>query len=227
MHKRITRREFSIAAAGALAMAAFPLASCSQESNSQQAATDENAGTINNNTASDSDAATADQQQPSEQASPEEANMNILFINSSRNKEGNTARMGENLLDGLDYEKLDLIDYTLHPLGQEASDDQFAEVWAKMLAAQTIVIGTPVYWHSMASSLKILIDRMYDYQDSPLTGKQCAFFCQGGGPTELSLENLTYTFERVASIYGMSMIGTATNSSEVSSLRSQLDAALA
>lgn len=225
MSRSITRREFSIAAAGALAMAALPLSSCSQGDTEQQGAPEDNLET-NTNAADENTAESGQQEQSSMQPSSEGETMSILFINSSRNKEGNTARMGENLLQGLDYQKLDLIDYKLFPLGQDAADDQFLEVWNQMLAAQTIVIGTPVYWHSMASSLKILIDRMYDYQDSPLTGKQCVFFCQGGGPTEMSLENLTYTFERVASIYGISLIGTATSSSEVSALRGQLDAAL-
>lgn len=204
MSTSISRREFSVIAAGALAMAALPLSACAQVDSGDNAQQEQNAN----------------------QATNEEASVNILFINSSRNKDGNTAHMGQDLLEGLDYEQLDLIDHKIHPLGQDASDDQFSEVWAKMLAADTIVFGTPVYWHSMASSLKILIDRMYDFRDGSLAGKQCAFFCQGGGPTELSLENLTYTFERVADYYEMTMIGTATSSSEVSSLRSQIDAAL-
>lgn len=203
--KPITRREFSLIAAGTLAFSPFLLSSCAPAEDSSQNVPQEN----------------------TEPATNEGENMSILFINSSRNKEGNTASMGENLLGGLEYEKLDLIDYKLFPLGQESADDQFEEVWSKMLAAETIVFGTPVYWHTMASSLKILIDRMYDYQDDSLAGKRCAFICQGGAPTEMSLDNLVYTFERVAANYGMDLIGSATNASQVSALRSQLDAALA
>lgn len=148
----------------------------------------------------------------------------MLFINSSRNKDGNTAAMGARILDGIEHEKLDLIDYRLLPLGQAGSDDQFAEVWAKMCAADVIVIGTPVYWHSMASSLKILIDRMYDYRDGELSGKKMAFFAQGGAPTEMSLENLVYTFERVAANYELDLVGTATSDTEVDALHTSLAA---
>lgn len=149
----------------------------------------------------------------------------MIFINSSRNKNGNTASMGRDLLSGLDYEQINLIDYKIYPLGQSFADDQFDVVWEKMCAADTIVIGTPVYWHTMAGSLKLLIDRMYEERGGDLDGKRLAFFAQGAGPTEMSLENLAYTFERVAANYGMVLVGTATNSSELRSLKKALASA--
>lgn len=49
--------------------------------------------------------------------------MNILFINGSPNKHGNTAKLAELLLDGNNYEMLNLTDYKLYSYGQNFADD--------------------------------------------------------------------------------------------------------
>ncbi len=54
--------------------------------------------------------------------------MSILFINGSPNKNGNTAELARELLDGKEYETLNLIDYKIYAYGQEYADDQFDEV---------------------------------------------------------------------------------------------------
>lgn len=73
----------------------------------------------------------------------------VLFINPSQNRDGNTARMAANLLDGIGYETLDLVDYKIYPLGAQFDDDQFEEVWRRMCDTDFLVWGTPVYWHTM------------------------------------------------------------------------------
>lgn len=44
---------------------------------------------------------------------------------------------------------------------QDFADDQFSEIVEAMKAADTIVIGSPVYWHSMSGMVRNLIDRFY------------------------------------------------------------------
>lgn len=80
--------------------------------------------------------------------------MKILFINGSPNKKGNTAALASALLEGKEYEPLNLVDYKLYSYGREFSDDQFGEILDKMKAADTIVIRSPVYWHSMCGVLR-------------------------------------------------------------------------
>ena len=41
----------------------------------------------------------------------------ILFINGNPNRDGNTAAMARKLLNGKDYEMLNLIDYKIYPPG--------------------------------------------------------------------------------------------------------------
>ena len=43
--------------------------------------------------------------------------MSILFINGSPNKDGNTAKLAKELLEGKDYETLNLIDYKIYAYG--------------------------------------------------------------------------------------------------------------
>ena len=87
--------------------------------------------------------------------------MNILFINGSPNKNGNTAELAETLMNGKAYQTLELVDYKVYGYGQNFADDQFAEIVEQMKAADTIVIGSPVYWHNMSGMVRNLIDRFY------------------------------------------------------------------
>lgn len=73
--------------------------------------------------------------------------MSILFINGSPNKDGNTATLAKQLLEGKEYETLNLTDYKIYNYGQSYEDDQLDVVIGKMREADTIVIGSPLYWH--------------------------------------------------------------------------------
>lgn len=75
--------------------------------------------------------------------------MTTLFINGSPNKNGNTVTLVKRLLRNQEYETLHLADYKIYDYGQDFLDDQFKEVIQKVFAADTLVIGSPVYWHSI------------------------------------------------------------------------------
>ena len=87
--------------------------------------------------------------------------MSILFINSSPNPHGNTARVAAALLEGKEYETLNLAEYRIYGYGQQFPDDQFMEVIDKIRAAKTIVIGSPLYWHNLSGLLRCFLDRTY------------------------------------------------------------------
>ncbi len=107
--------------------------------------------------------------------------MSILFINGSPNKNGNTAKLAAKLLTGKEYETLELVDYKLYAYGQKFEDDQFSEILEKMKEADTIVIGSPVYWHNMCGAVRNLLDRFYGPVSSgELSGRKFAFIFQGG-----------------------------------------------
>lgn len=65
----------------------------------------------------------------------------MIFINPSQNPNGNTAQMGRTLLEGMDYETINLIGYKIYPLGSSFSDDQFGGGFGKRCATPTLSCG--------------------------------------------------------------------------------------
>lgn len=134
--------------------------------------------------------------------------MGILFINGSPNKNGNTVALTKKLLKDQNYQSLHLVDYKIYSYGQDFEDDQFNEVVSQMSQADTIVIGSPLYWHSMSGCIRNLLDRFYGNVDEKLLkGKDMYFVFQGYAPTQQQLEAGEYTMSRFASLYGMNYKG--------------------
>lgn len=142
--------------------------------------------------------------------------MDILFINGSPNKSGNTAALAQQLLKGKEFETLNLVDYKLYTYGQDFADDQFQEILNKMKAANKIVIGSPVYWHNMSGAVRTLLDRFYGpVSQGELKGKSLYFLFQGAAPTKQMLEFGEYTMSRFAALYGMTYMGMASSMTDV------------
>ena len=149
--------------------------------------------------------------------------MSILFINGSPNKNGNTAKLAAKLLTGKEYETLELVDYKLYAYGQKFEDDQFSEILEKMKEADTIVIGSPVYWHNMCGAVRNLLDRFYGPVSSgELSGRKFAFIFQGAAPELWMLEKAEYTMSRFAKMYGMEYAGMVTNEREAEKVSEKL-----
>lgn len=149
--------------------------------------------------------------------------MSILFINGSPNKNGNTAKLVAKLLTGKEYETLDLVDYKLYAYGQKFEDDQFSEILEKMKEADTIVIGSPVYWHNMCGAVRNLLDRFYGPVSSgELSGRKFAFIFQGAAPELWMLEKAEYTMSCFAKMYGMEYAGMVTNEREAEKVSEKL-----
>lgn len=149
--------------------------------------------------------------------------MSILFINGSPNKNGNTAKLAVKLLSGKAYQTLNLVDYKLYSYGQKFEDDQFNEIVEAMKAADTVIIGSPVYWHSMCGSVRNLIDRFYGtVRQGALAGRKFVFLFQGAAPEPWMLEKAEYTMSRFARMYGMDYVGMAANNREAEKLAKKL-----
>ena len=149
--------------------------------------------------------------------------MSILFINGSPNKNVNTTRMANALMNGKDYRTLHLVDYRLYGYGQNFADDQFAEILEGMKEADTVVIGSPVYWHSMCGLIRNLIDRFYGpVSQGELGERKFVFLFQGAAPEKWMLERAEYTMNRFARMYGMEYVGMATNEAEAKKLSEKI-----
>ena len=134
--------------------------------------------------------------------------MSILFINGSPNKNGNTVALAQTLLKGKEYETLNLTEYKVYSYGHKFKDDQLSEIISKMKEADTIVIGSPLYWHNI--------------QQNELSGKKMYFLFQGAAPEKWMMEAGEYTMKRFAGLYGMTYMGMATDRSEAQKMSEKL-----
>lgn len=111
----------------------------------------------------------------------------------------------------------------MYSYGQDFADDQFSEIVNEMKAADTIAIGSPVYWHNMSGAVRNLIDRFYGpVQAGALKGKKFAFLFQGAAPEAWMLEKAEYTMSRFARMYGMEYIGMATTTNDADALSGKI-----
>ena len=148
----------------------------------------------------------------------------ILFINGSPNHDGNTARLARELIGSRPYEQLDLAAHKVYGYGQSYPDDDFDQVLAKIREADTLVIGSPVYWHNLSGMLRNMLDRFYGPVPEHSMGDKTLYFVfQGGAPTKEMLEWGEYTMSRFAGLYGMTYGGMVTNAREAKELSSHLD----
>lgn len=149
--------------------------------------------------------------------------MSILFINGSPNKNGNTAALAAALLAGKDYETLILTDYTIGSYGQNLPGDGLDTVIAAMEKADTIVIGSPVYWHNICGSVRNVLDRFYGkVAEGALAGRKLFFVFQGAAPEPWMLEAGEFTMKRFAALYGLTYGGMAVNKEEAAKLQKEV-----
>lgn len=147
----------------------------------------------------------------------------ILFINASENRNGNTARLGAKLLAGEDFEQVNLVDYKAYQIGQNFNDDQFVEIYHKMATAETIILGTPVYWHDMSAYLKTLIERISQRSGSnELAGRKVGLLIQGANPID-AIKPVSSVIKRFCQVAGMTYIGNASTTLGLAKIKKQLN----
>lgn len=147
----------------------------------------------------------------------------ILFINGSPNKNGNTASLAKTLLKGKSYDTLDLVDLKIYSYGQHFDDDQYQEVIRAISSHDVIVIGSPMYWHSMSGAIRNVLDRAYGIvSNGQFQGKKLFFLFQGAAPTQEQLAAGEYTMSRFAAMYGLEYQGMASSKLEAEMLAAKL-----
>lgn len=132
--------------------------------------------------------------------------MKVLAINGSPRKKGNTQILIDEAAKeigkaGIDFESISIADYDIKPCnGCEKCykkhwdcpiKDDAARVLKKMVEADGLVIGSPVYCGGVTAQLKALMDRsVMAYQESAFKNKVAGALVVGGaknGGQELTL----------------------------------------
>ena len=139
----------------------------------------------------------------------------ILFVNSSPNRNGNTYRIGEELLKDKEHDVLQMADYRISQYGQVFDDDEMKEVLKEMDKYDILVIGSPVYWYTVGGMLKTFIDRLYMLPEAEaLRGKKLYLFAQGSAPNQDTVKAIEFLSNRLSYLMGMELKGVLTDSSD-------------
>jgi len=100
--------------------------------------------------------------------------MNVIAINGSARKDGNTALILRMVLaelekEGIGTELIQLADFEIAPCrgcfgcrGKKTcvfANDGFATVWEQMISADGILLGSPVYSADISAKMKALLER--------------------------------------------------------------------
>ena len=139
----------------------------------------------------------------------------ILFMNSSPNREGNTYRIGEELLKDKEHDVLQMADYRISQYGQVFDDDEMKEVLKEMDKYDILVIGSPLYWYTVGGMLKTFIDRLYMLPETEvLRGKKLYLLAQGSAPNQDTVKSIEFLSNRLSYLMGMELKGVVTDSSD-------------
>ena len=149
--------------------------------------------------------------------------MKILFMNSSPNREGNTYRIGEELLKDKEHDVLQMADYRISQYGQVFDDDEIKDVLKKIDECDVLVIGSPVYWYTVSGMLKTFIDRLYMLPEAEaLRGKKLYLFAQGSAPNQDNVKSIEFLSNRLSYLMGMELKGVVTDSSDGKEILSKM-----
>lgn len=135
-----------------------------------------------------------------------------LFASSRRN--GNTGRLMDRIAAELGIEVVDLtsIRMSAYDYDHRNRDDEFEPLMQRVLGFDQLILASPVYWYSVASPMKMFLDRISDYLDLPdllsegrrLRGKLAYIVCTSvykEAPRSF-VDSLTDTFDYLGMRYG-------------------------
>ena len=140
--------------------------------------------------------------------------MKTLAILGSSRSDGNTARALESLTCDCSCEVIDLNARTMSGFRYDqdySPDDPFMRIVEKIIEADHTILGTPVYWYSYSSVMKVFIDRFSDLLDSHketgrrLRGKKFILLSTGSDP--LPDPTLQAAYQNFCSYLGIESVG--------------------
>ncbi len=152
--------------------------------------------------------------------------MKVLGINGSpRGERSTTLRLISAVLDGAkekgaEVDIVNLIDLDIKfrnacsacfQEGRCAEDDDFPELYTKIMAADGLVLGSPVYFDQVTGQMKLFIDRMADgIQCQTFTGKYGCSVSTSGDHAEQAVVKYLNHFLQMLGATPVGEVGVAT-----------------
>ena len=138
----------------------------------------------------------------------------IVVITGSPRKKGNSFAMTDAFIRAAEEKGHTVTRFdaamTCYKTGKACSfDDDFNIIAPAVLEADAVVFTMPVYWYSIPSQIKGLIDRLYSLVvgGKDIAGKECALIacCEEGDRTVL--DGVRIPLERTAALNKWKMVG--------------------
>lgn len=150
----------------------------------------------------------------------------ILAVVGSPRRRGNTdilvdAAVAGASAAGAAAEKIFLADLTIAPCrgcgscrdttpGECCQKDDMQDLYKKILAADALIVGTPVYWWGPSAQLKTFIDRWYAFlggKAGSLSGKKLALICAMGDDNPATARHIEGMFGDILAYLRMEYAG--------------------
>ncbi len=149
--------------------------------------------------------------------------LGIIVFHGSTRKDSNTAYLTYRAVPKSEATHIHLRDYQVHPIvderhseqGFKPIDDDHKILIDQLLAHDTVVFSTPIYWYGMAGPLKQFIDRWSqimrdpDYQHfrEEMKKKKVYAIIVGGDSPEIKGLPLIQQFQYICQFFGMTFAG--------------------
>lgn len=150
--------------------------------------------------------------------------MKIIVITGSPRKNGNTFAMVDAFINAAENKGHEVIRFdaammeiggchacmTCFKTGKACSfDDDFNIIAPKILDADAIVFGMPVYWYSIPAQVKGVIDRLFSFcvAEKPIQGKKMGLICCCEEHDMSVMDGVKIPMERTAAFLKWDIVG--------------------
>lgn len=134
----------------------------------------------------------------------------MMVLLGSARSDGKTAGLVRSLLQGRDYEYVDLLQEHIAPYNYDhayPAEDSFHALAERMTPHESFLFATPVYWYAMSGVMKTFFDRLTDLITirkpigRKLAGRRGYVLATGTG--EEPLEGFAVPFQRTFEYFDM------------------------
>lgn len=148
---------------------------------------------------------------------------NILILNGSMRKNGNTARLVQSFADGAvqnnNVEIVYVADYNVNPcIGCNScfvregnncfQDDDMVKIYEKLRNADIVVIASPVYFYGISAQLKAIVDRLHTPMRNTFHIKKLGLLLVGAAQLPNLFDPILMQYQMVLDFFKLESIGT-------------------
>lgn len=150
--------------------------------------------------------------------------MKVVAFSGSPRRNGNTDIIIKKVLEGMGLKKHEIIRLNeLNIKGCQGckscrkagstgcvQEDDMQEIYAKIISADVIIIGSPIYYGYLTGQTKCFLDRWYALRDENREprfpeGKKCIFVIAQGAPGRDKYENVATDMRYIFNKYGIDL----------------------